>query len=104
MTVTQKELIETIYNELQVSGVPISKSHVTAVLERLAQVAVRNLVAERDVPLPGLGKLEQYWTAAYFGPNPDNRKETLEIPAYHQVNFVASKALTNALAGKVVPR
>ncbi|MCM2318089.1 MAG: HU family DNA-binding protein [Pseudomonas sp.] len=101
---TQKELIDTIHNELQVTGTPISKSHVAAVLERLAQVAIRKLTAECNVPLPGLGKLEQYWTAAYFGPNPDNRKETLEIPAYHRVNFVASKALESCLAGKVVPR
>lgn len=95
-TVTQKELIDTIHNELQVAGVPISKSHVAAVLERLGEVATRGLKQGFDVPLPGLGKLKPAERAARTGRNPATGLP-LEIPAKRLVKFSEAKALSDSL-------
>lgn len=94
--VTQKELIETIRNELQVTGTPISKSHVAAVLERLGEVATRGLKQGFDVSLPGLGKLKPAERAARTGRNPATGLP-LEIPAKRLVKFSEAKALSDSL-------
>lgn len=94
--VTQKELIETIHNELQVTGTPISKSHVAAVLERLGEVATRGLKRGFDVSLPGLGKLKPTERAARSGRNPATGLP-LEIPAKRLVKFSEAKALSDSL-------
>jgi len=52
MSLTQKDLIDTITNELGVHGTPISKTQVDAVLNRLSIVTARTLKAGGDVPLP----------------------------------------------------
>ena len=96
MTVTQKELIETIHNELQVTGTPISKAHVTAVLERLGEVAIRALKRGFDVPLPGLGKLKPTERAARTGRNPATGLP-MEVPAKRLVKFSEAKALSETL-------
>jgi len=94
--VTQKELIDTIHNELQVTGTPISKSHVAAVLERLGEVATLGLKQGFDVPLPGLGKLKPSERAARTGRNPATGL-AMEIPAKRLVKFSEAKALSDSL-------
>lgn len=94
--VTQKELIDTIHNELQVTGTPISKSHVAAVLERLGEVATRGLKQGFDVSLPGLGKLKPAVRAARSGRNPATGLP-MEIPAKRLVKFSEAKALSDSL-------
>ncbi len=95
-TVTQKELIDTIHNELQVSGTPISKAHVAAVLEQFGEVATRALKRDLGVPLPGLGKLKPTERAARTGRNPATGLP-MEVPAKRLVKFVEAKALSEAL-------
>lgn len=94
--VTQKELIETIHNDLQVSGVPISKAHVAAVLLQFGEVATRALKRGFDVPLPCLGKLKPAERAARAGRNPATGLP-MEVPAKRLVKFVEAKALSEAL-------
>ena len=91
-SVSQKELIDTITNELQVTGVPISKTAVTAVLSRLGEVATRALDSGFDVPLPGLGKLKITERAARSGHNPQTG-QPMEVPAKRVVKFTEAKAL-----------
>jgi DNA-binding protein HU-beta len=95
---TKKELIDTIHNELQVAGVPISKGHVAAVLEQLGEVATRTLKGGDDVPLPGLGKLKPAERAARAGRNPATGLP-MEVPAKRLVRFSEAKALSDALNG-----
>lgn len=96
--VTKKDLIDTIHNELQVTGTPISKSHVAAVLERFGEVATRGLKQGFDVPLPGLGKLKATERAARTGRNPATGLP-MEVPAKRLVKFSEAKALSDALNG-----
>jgi DNA-binding protein HU-beta len=96
--VTQKELIDTIHNELQVAGVPISKAHVSAVLEQFGEVATRALKRGFDVPLPGLGKLKPATRAARAGRNPATGLP-MQVPAKRLVRFSEVKALSDALNG-----
>lgn len=95
-TVTQKELIDTIHNELQVAGTPISKAHVAAVLEQFGEVATRALKRDLCVPLPCLGKLKPTERAARAGRNPATGLP-MEVPAKRLVKFVEAKALSEAL-------
>lgn len=96
MSVTQKELIDTITTELGAAGTPISKVQVGAVLERLGQVSTRALQLGHDVTLPGLGKLKASQRAARTGRNPSTGAQ-MEIPAKTTVKLAASKALEEAL-------
>lgn len=73
MTVTKHELIDTIQRELGVTGTPIGKAQVAAVLERLGRLKV----SER---------------AARTGRNPQTGAE-IEIPAKRLVKLTTAKAL-----------
>ncbi|MBU0809637.1 MAG: HU family DNA-binding protein [Gammaproteobacteria bacterium] len=96
MQLTQKELIDTITQELGAGGTPISKTQVDAVLSRLAIVATRTLKAGGDVPLPGLGKLKASQRAARTGRNPATGA-AIEIPAKATVKLATGKTLDEAL-------
>ncbi|WP_312929124.1 HU family DNA-binding protein [Stutzerimonas nitrititolerans] len=98
MSVSKKELVDTIHNELQVTGTPISKAQVAAVLERFGAAAIRALEMGFDVPLPGLGKLKPTERAARTGRNPATG-EPMSIPAKRLVKFAEAKALSEALNG-----
>ena len=91
--VSQHELIDTITNELKVSGVAISKTQVNAVLQRFGEVATRALDDGFDVPLPGLGKLKITERAARTGRNPATG-QPMDVPAKRLVKFAESKALS----------
>jgi DNA-binding protein HU-beta len=96
MNLTQKELTDAITHELGVSGTPISKTQVDAVLSRYATVAARTLKAGGDVPLPGLGKLKASQRAARTGRNPANG-QPIEIAAKTTAKLVVGKGLDMAL-------
>ncbi len=96
MTVTKKELIDTITQELGATGTPISKTQVTAVLEQFGAVATRAFKRGFDVPLPGLGKLKPTERAARSGRNPATGYP-MEIPAKRLIKFVETKALSEAI-------
>lgn len=97
MSLTQKELIDTITQELGVSGTPINKTQVAAVLDRYAVIATRTLKAGGDVPLAGLGKLKAGQRAARTGRNPATGA-AIEIPAKTTVKLSVGKALEEALS------
>lgn len=96
MSMTKQELIDTIHNDLQASGTPISKTQVNAVLERLATTAATQLLNGRDVPLPGLGKLKATQRTARTGRNPSTGAP-IDIPAKTTVKLTAAKALLDSL-------
>lgn len=96
MNLTQKDLIDTITQELGVSGTPIGKGQVAAVLNRLSLIATRTLKAGGDVPLPGLGKLKASQRAARTGRNPATGA-AIEIPAKVTVKLATGKTLDEAL-------
>ena len=96
--ITKKELIDTIHNDLQVGGTPISKAHVAAVLEQLGEVTTNALAHGFDVPLPGLGKLKPTERAARTGRNPATGLP-MEVPGKRLVKFSEAKALSDALNG-----
>lgn len=96
MNLTQKDLIDTITNELGVSGTPVSKTQVDAVLNRLSIVTARTLKAGGDVPLPGIGKLKSSQRAARTGRNPATGT-AIEIPAKTVVKLTLNKAMDEAI-------
>lgn len=96
MTLTQKDLIDTITLELGVNGTPISKTQVDAVLNRLSIVAARTLKAGNAVPLPGIGKLKAGKRAARSGRNPSTGA-AIEIPAKNTVKLAVAKPLDEAI-------
>lgn len=96
MTVTKKELIDTITQELGATGTPISKTQVTAVLEQFGEVATRAFKRGFDVSLPGLGKLKPAERAARSIRNPATGLP-MEVPAKRLVKFAETKALSDAL-------
>ena len=96
MTVTKKELIDTITYDLGVKGTPISKTQVTAVLDQFGVVAARAFKCGFDVPLPGLGKLKPANRAARSGRNPATGLP-MEVPAKRLVKFTEAKALSETL-------
>lgn len=96
MQLTQKDLIDTITQEVGVSGTPINKTQVEAVLIRLSIIATRTLKTGGDVPLPGLGKLKAGQRAARTGRNPATGA-AIEIPAKVTVKLATGKALDEAL-------
>lgn len=96
MSLTKQALIDTITQELGVSGTVISKTQVDAVLSRLSTVAARTLRDGGEVPLPGLGKLKASHRAARAGRNPANG-QPIQIPAKTTAKLVVGKALEDAL-------
>ena len=90
---TKKDLIEWITKE---SGV--KKADVEKTLDSLASVAAAELIAEGEVPLPGLGKLKAKTRKARMGVNPKT-KEPLQIAASTVVKFVVGKEFKDALKG-----
>lgn len=96
MQLTQKDLIDTITQEVGVSGTPINKAQVEAVLNRLSIITTRNLKAGADVPLPGLGKLKASQRAARTGRNPATGA-AVDIPAKVTVKLATGKTLDEAL-------
>ncbi len=96
MTVTKKELIDTITQELGATGTPISKTQVAAVLEQFGAVATRAFKRGFDVPLPGLGKLKPTERAARNGRNPSTG-QPMQVPAKRLIKFVETKALSETL-------
>lgn len=96
MNLTQKDLIDSIHQELGAAGTPISKTQVDAVLTRYSVVAARTLKAGGDVPLPGLGKLKASQRAARTGRNPANG-QPIQIPAKMTAKLVVGKGLDEAL-------
>jgi DNA-binding protein HU-beta len=96
MQLTQKDLIDTITQEVGVSGTPINKTQVEAVLNRLSIIATRTLKAGGDVPLPGLGKLKTGQRAARTGRNPATGA-AIDIPSKVTVKLTTGKALDEAL-------
>lgn len=95
-SMTKQELTARIHNDLQMSGTPISKTQVSAVLERFGKVATANLGSGIDVPLPGIGKLKASQRQARTGRNPATG-DAIEIPAKVTVKLATSKALDEAL-------
>ncbi|WPP47122.1 hypothetical protein [Pseudomonas sp. AN-1] len=55
---TRKDLIDEITHVLKVTGTPISKVQVTAVLDGLASITTRELMANRVMHLPRIGGLQ----------------------------------------------
>ncbi|WP_042919734.1 HU family DNA-binding protein [Stutzerimonas kunmingensis] len=96
MTITMKELIDAITQELGASGTPISKTQVDAVLNRYSVVAARTLKAGGDVPLPGLGKLKPVQRAGRTGRNPATGA-VIEIPPKNTVRLAVGKGLDEAI-------
>lgn len=96
MSLTQKDLIDTIALELGVSGTPVSKTQVDAVLNRLSIVTARTLKDGGDVPLPGIGKLKASQRAARTGRNPSTG-QAIEIPAKTVVKLSLNKAMDEAI-------
>ncbi len=96
MSLTQKDLIDTITNELGAHGTPISKTQVDAVLNRLSIVTARTLKAGGDVPLPGIGKLKASQRATRTGRNPATG-QAIEIPAKTVVKLTLNKAMDEAI-------
>ncbi|HEY1029774.1 MAG TPA: HU family DNA-binding protein [Pseudomonas sp.] len=96
MSLTQKDLLDTIALELGASGTPVSKTQVDAVLNRLSIVTARTLKAGGDVPLPGIGKLKASQRAARTGRNPSTGL-AIEIPAKTVVKLTLTKAMDEAI-------
>jgi DNA-binding protein HU-beta len=96
MSLTQKNLIDAITEELGAAGTSVSKTQVEAVLDQLAIITRRSLSASIDVPLPGIGKLKPGLRAARSGHNPQTG-EVIDIPAKHVVKLSVAKALDDAL-------
>lgn len=96
MSLTQKDLIDTITSELGAHGTPISKTQVDAVLNRLSIVTARTLKDGGDVPLPGIGKLKASQRAARTGRNPATG-QAIEIPAKTVVKLTLNKAMDEAI-------
>lgn len=96
MSLTQKDLIDTITHELGVSGTTVSKTQVDAVFNRLSIVTARTLKAGGDVPLPGIGKLKASKRAARTGRNPGTG-QAIEIPAKTVVKLSLNKAMDEAI-------
>ncbi|MGQ7818804.1 HU family DNA-binding protein [Metapseudomonas furukawaii] len=96
MSMTKQTLIDSIHDDLQATGTPISKLQVNAVLERLGSIATDRLKKGGDVPLPGLGKLKAGQRAARTGRNPATGA-AIDIPAKTIVKLTTSKALDDTL-------
>ncbi|AXR09981.1 HU family DNA-binding protein [Pseudomonas aeruginosa] len=96
MSMTKQALIDSIHDDLQATGTPVSKHQVNAVLERLGSIATAQLKNGGDVPLPGLGKLKAGQRAARTGRNPATGA-AIDIPAKTIVKLATSKALEDTL-------
>lgn len=90
------ELIDAIHERINTH-----KTTIGAVLDSLAAVTTEHLASgdagiDREVALPGLGKLKTAHRAARAGRNPATG-EAIEIPARVAVKFAAGKTLDAAL-------
>jgi len=66
------------------------------VLESLADVTAGQLATEKEISLPGIGKLTTASKAARTGRNP-RTGEAVQIPASTSVKFKAAKSLKDAV-------
>lgn len=97
----KKDLIAAIHDELDTESTPVKRATIEAVLEALGRIVAADFTqcdadAEREVTLPGLGKLKTSTRAARVGRNPQTGAE-IQIPERVVVKFSACKALDDAL-------
>ena len=90
------DLINRITTSLKVSGTPISKTQVEAVLDMQAEVISSSLQKGDATVLPGLGKFSVTDRAERQGRNPQTG-EAITIPAAKVPKFTAIKALKDAV-------
>ncbi|MGC0153301.1 HU family DNA-binding protein [Chromobacterium vaccinii] len=94
---TKSDLIERLTNCMQIRyDRAVSKTDVTAFLDALGDVAVAELQAGGEAPLPGLGRLTVKETATRTGRNPKTG-EPMEIQGRRAPKFAAAKGLKDAL-------
>ena len=89
------ELIETIANE---SG--LQKKQAEDALHALTRIITTNLQAGKEVTITGFGTFSARHRSARKGVNPQNPKETMDIPAVTVPKFKAGKSLKDALKKK----
>lgn len=73
---SKKQLVDAI----AIEAVGVSKADIQQVLDSLSSVAAKALKAEKEVILPGIGKLKPAFRAARAGRNPQTG-ETIQIAA-----------------------
>lgn len=95
MSITQKQLIETIAYDFP-EGIQLTRPQVYEVLNRFGIVVAAALADGKDVALPVIGKLKPIQRAARTGRNPQTG-EAIQIPAKRVVKLTVSKKLTDHL-------
>ena len=86
------ELIENLANE---SG--LQKKQAEDALQALTGLITKNLQAGKEVTITGFGTFSARHRSARKGVNPQNPKETMDIPAVTVPKFKAGKSLKDAL-------
>lgn len=89
---TNKQLIDTIAEEVT----SITKDQIWQVLTILGDTAANTLQQDKEIVLPGIGKLKPTQRAARVGRNPQTG-EAIQIPAKRVVKLTVSKKLTDHL-------
>lgn len=89
---TNKQLIDTIAEEVT----SITKDQIWQVLKSLGDTAANTLQQDKEIVLPGIGKLKPAQRAARVGRNPQTG-EAIQIPAKRVVKLTVSKKLTDHL-------
>lgn len=86
------ELIEKLAAE---SG--LQKKQAENALHTLTKIITRNLQSGKEVTITGFGTFSARHRSARKGVNPQNPKETMDIPAVTVPKFKAGKTLKDAL-------
>jgi len=86
------ELIETLANE---TG--LQKKQAEDVLASLTKIIISNLQQGKEVTITGFGTFSARHRSARKGVNPQNPKETMDIPAVTVPKFKAGKSLKDSL-------
>lgn len=89
---TNKQLIDAIAEEVT----SITKDQIWQVLKSLGGTTANTLQQNKEIVLPGIGKLKPTQRAARLGRNPQTG-EAIQIPAKRVVKLTVSKKLTDHL-------
>ncbi len=93
---TDKSLTKTAMVAALSEETGLTKSDVTKVLTKLAELACLQASAASGCTIPGLGKLKLVQRSARMGRNPATG-ESIKIPAKKVVKFVVAKAAKDAI-------
>jgi len=90
-TMTKADLVK-----LYAEAIQVPNSHAEEYLNRFGDIAAAELLADGEVPIPGIGKLVVTERAARKGRNPRTGKP-VDIPAKKAVKLNVAKAFKDSL-------